>query len=49
MAALLELTDVIAGYGPVTVLNSLSFAVEAQERLALIGRNGVGKRRPCAR
>ncbi|MEO6744345.1 MAG: ABC transporter ATP-binding protein [Caldimonas sp.] len=43
MAALLELTDVIAGYGPVTVLNSLSFAVEALERLALIGRNGVGK------
>jgi len=43
MAALLELTDVIAGYGPVTVLNSLNFAVEAQERLALIGRNGVGK------
>ena len=43
MAALLELTDVIAGYGPVTVLNSLNFSVEAQERLALIGRNGVGK------
>src|SRR4051812_17109846 len=43
MSALLELTDVIAGYGPITVLNSLSFAVEAQERLALIGRNGVGK------
>ena len=43
MAALLELADVIAGYGPVTVLNSLSFGVEAQERLALIGRNGVGK------
>ena len=43
MAALLELHDVVAGYGPVTVLNSLSFSVAPQERLAIIGRNGVGK------
>ena len=41
--ALLELHDVVAGYGPVTVLNGLSLAVAPQERLAVIGRNGVGK------
>lgn len=42
-APLLELHDVVAGYGPVTVLNGLSFSVAPQERLAIIGRNGVGK------
>ena len=41
--ALLELVDVVAGYGPITVLNRLSLAVAPQEKLALIGRNGVGK------
>jgi branched-chain amino acid transport system ATP-binding protein len=40
---LLELQDVVAGYGPVTVLNGLSLAVMPQEKLAVIGRNGVGK------
>jgi branched-chain amino acid transport system ATP-binding protein len=40
---LLELQDVVAGYGPVTVLNGLSLAVMPQEKLAIIGRNGVGK------
>jgi len=40
---LLEFHDVVAGYGPITVLNGLSFAVASQERLAIIGRNGVGK------
>ena len=42
-AALLELHGVVAGYGPVTVLNGLSLAVAPQARLAMIGRNGVGK------
>jgi branched-chain amino acid transport system ATP-binding protein len=41
--ALLELHDVHAGYGPLTVLNQLSLAVASGERLALLGRNGVGK------
>ncbi|MBL8301682.1 MAG: ATP-binding cassette domain-containing protein, partial [Ideonella sp.] len=41
--ALLELHDVVAGYGPVTVLNGLSLQVAAGEKLAVIGRNGVGK------
>ena len=40
---LLELHDVVAGYGPMTVLNGLTFSVAPQERLAIIGRNGVGK------
>lgn len=41
--ALLELHDVHAGYGPLTVLNHLTLNVEPGERLALLGRNGVGK------
>lgn len=41
--ALLELHEVVAGYGPVTVLNGLSFSVAPGEKLAVIGRNGVGK------
>lgn len=40
---MLQLEDVVAGYGPTTVLNSLSFDLHAQERLAMVGRNGVGK------
>lgn len=42
-APLLQLHDVVAGYGPITVLNGLSLTVAPQEKLALIGRNGVGK------
>ncbi|OJU86514.1 MAG: ABC transporter ATP-binding protein [Burkholderiales bacterium 66-5] len=40
---LLELMDVTAGYGPVTVLDGLSLSIDQGEKLALIGRNGVGK------
>lgn len=39
----LILQNVVAGYGPTTVLDGLSFGVHAGERLAMIGRNGVGK------
>ena len=39
----LSLQGVVAGYGPTTVLDGLSFDVHAGERLAMIGRNGVGK------
>ena len=41
--ALLIVDQVVAGYGPITVLNGLSFSVQPRERLAIIGRNGVGK------
>lgn len=40
---LLELEEVDSGYGPTTVLNHLSLQVAAGERVALLGRNGVGK------
>jgi len=41
--SILTLEGVVAGYGPTTVLNGLSFGMAAQERLAMVGRNGVGK------
>lgn len=40
---ILQLEAVLAGYGPTTVLNGLSFDMSARERLAMVGRNGVGK------
>lgn len=41
--ALLELTRVFAGYGPLDVLKGVSLTVEAGEIVALIGANGAGK------
>ncbi len=41
--ALLELDGVVAGYGQITVLNGITLQVAAKDRLAVIGRNGVGK------
>lgn len=40
---ILELNGVVAGYGPTTVLDHLSLSLDKSERLAMIGRNGVGK------
>lgn len=40
---MLELHDVEAGYGPTTVLDKLNLSVRAGDRLAIVGRNGVGK------
>jgi branched-chain amino acid transport system ATP-binding protein len=40
---LLQLERVVAGYAGLTVLHELSLEVDQRERLALIGRNGVGK------
>ena len=40
---ILKLDNVVAGYGPTTVLNGLSFEMAPKERMAIVGRNGVGK------
>ncbi len=39
----LEVQDLTAGYGPVTVLRGLGFRAEAGQITCLMGRNGVGK------
>jgi branched-chain amino acid transport system ATP-binding protein len=43
MTALLKLDQVNAFYGSAHILHSLDLTVNAGERVALIGRNGVGK------
>jgi branched-chain amino acid transport system ATP-binding protein len=43
MASLLEASDLRAGYGPLTVLHGISFAVEDKGITALLGANGAGK------
>src|SRR5436853_7658103 len=43
MAALLELDDVSARYGPVAALHGISLAVDDGEIVALLGANGAGK------
>jgi branched-chain amino acid transport system ATP-binding protein len=40
---LLSLTDIRAGYGPAVALEDVSFALPEHGRLAVLGRNGVGK------
>ena len=42
-AAPLEVKDLSAGYGPTRVLESINFSVPAGSRLAVLGRNGMGK------
>ena len=39
----LELDGVVAGYGDTTVLQGISLSVPQGKRVAIIGRNGVGK------
>lgn len=41
--AILAFDDVHAFYGKAKILNGVSFHVDAGERVALVGRNGVGK------
>jgi branched-chain amino acid transport system ATP-binding protein len=43
MAALLEVDDLRAGYGPIEVLKGISFTVNAGEIVTIIGANGAGK------
>jgi branched-chain amino acid transport system ATP-binding protein len=40
---LLSLQDIRAGYGPAVVLDGISFDLPQRGRLAVLGRNGVGK------
>lgn len=42
-AAPLEIVDLSAGYGPTRVIDGISLSVPAGARLAVLGRNGVGK------
>lgn len=43
MSTLLQLDDVHAYYGAAHILHGMSLHINAGERVALIGRNGVGK------
>lgn len=43
MTSLLQLENIVAGYGPLTVLHDVTFSISAGDRVCLIGRNGVGK------
>ncbi len=43
MAALLELENVRAGYGPTSVLHGISLSVPDGEVVSLLGANGAGK------
>lgn len=40
---LVALQDAIKEYGPVTVLDGVTFAVQPGDRVGLVGRNGAGK------
>ena len=42
-AATLEIDSLCAGYGPTRIIEDVSFSVAAGDRLAVLGRNGMGK------
>jgi branched-chain amino acid transport system ATP-binding protein len=43
MTPLLAVTDLCAGYGPVKVLNGITFSAERAAIMAVLGANGAGK------
>ncbi len=43
MAEALAFTDVFAGYGETVVLEDVTVSIRAEEKVAILGRNGVGK------
>lgn len=43
MTALLEVEDLVAGYGPVTVLRGIDLHVDEDEIVVVLGANGAGK------
>ncbi|HEX6017698.1 MAG TPA: ABC transporter ATP-binding protein [Burkholderiaceae bacterium] len=43
MASLLEVEGVFAGYGDASVLEDITFTLDAGASMALLGRNGMGK------
>lgn len=43
MSALLEARNVVSGYGGAKILHDLSLSISLHDRVALLGRNGVGK------
>jgi branched-chain amino acid transport system ATP-binding protein len=40
---LLEITNIVSGYGPTRIVDGMSLSVPAGSGLALLGRNGAGK------
>jgi branched-chain amino acid transport system ATP-binding protein len=42
-AARLDVESLSAGYGPTQIIADIAFAVPAGDRLAILGRNGMGK------
>ena len=42
-AAALDVDGLTAGYGPTQILENISFSVPAGQRVAVLGRNGMGK------
>lgn len=42
-AASLDIHDLTAGYGPTRIIENLSLSIAAGARLAVLGRNGMGK------
>ena len=41
--SLLEVEDLEAGYGPVTVVRDLAFTVDEGQVVTILGANGAGK------